>query len=93
MDETYSAVIHRINHAIRWRASHPSDPIPEPAQILTQFSKPPASLVAKASTILERLTVLADVKKGDSTGPGFQSYADQEQYPPKQRVEGTGVMN
>jgi hypothetical protein len=64
MDETYSAVIHRINHAIKWRASHPSEPISEPYPVLTKFSNPPAALMVKASPILERLAAVADVKKG-----------------------------
>ncbi|KAL9129992.1 MAG: hypothetical protein Q9217_001714 [Psora testacea] len=63
MTDTYSPVLHRIDQAVRWRAIHPTKPIPPPYEILTRYSKPPESLVAKSKHRLEKLMAAADVKK------------------------------
>lgn len=64
MEDTFSPVLHRIDQAIRWRAVHPTEPIPPPYEILTKFSKPPEELQSKAKRHLEKLMAAADVKKG-----------------------------
>jgi ATP-dependent DNA helicase 2 subunit 2 len=64
IEDTYSPVLHRINQAIRWRAAHPSEPIPPVAEILTKYSQPPAELLKASQAQLTRLIETADVKKG-----------------------------
>ena len=64
IQDTYSAVLHRINQAVRWRAVHPIEPFPPPFDILVKYSNPPEELVKKAKRRLEKLVVAADVKKG-----------------------------
>ncbi|KAF2628222.1 ATP-dependent DNA helicase-like protein II [Macroventuria anomochaeta] len=64
-EDTYAPLVHRINHIIRWRATH-SDPtltIPDPPEILMKYSNPPSDLVERANSILESLKVASDVKK------------------------------
>ena len=64
-EDTFSPLVHRINHIIRWRATHP-DPtveIPNPPDILKKYSVPPAELIAQAQQELRTLTTAADVKK------------------------------
>ena len=63
MTDTYSAVLHRIDQAVRWRAVHPTDPVPAPYDILTRYSKPPEELVAKSKHRLEKLMAAADIKQ------------------------------
>ena len=63
MTDTYSPVLHRIDQAVRWRAVHPSEPVPPPYEILTRYSNPPAELIARAKRKLEKLIAAADVKK------------------------------
>ena len=63
MSDTYSPVLHRIDQAVRWRAVHPTEPVPPPYEILTRYSNPPEDLVAGAKRKLEKLIATADVKK------------------------------
>ena len=63
MTDTYSPVLHRIDQAVRWRAVHPTEPVPPPYDILTRYSKPPEELVAGAKKKLEKLIAAANVKK------------------------------
>ena len=63
MTDTFSPVLHRIDQAVRWRAVHPTEPIPPPYDILIRYSKPPVELVAGAKRKLEKLIAAADVKK------------------------------
>ena len=64
MPATYSPILHRIDHAVTWRAVHPNAPIPPAYEILTRYSKPPEQLVAKAKRQLEKLIAAGEVKKG-----------------------------
>ena len=61
--DTYSPVLHRIDQAVRWRAVHPTEPVPPPYDILTRYSRPPEEIVAKSKRRLEKLIHAADVKK------------------------------
>ncbi|RDW57523.1 ATP-dependent DNA helicase 2 subunit KU80 [Aspergillus mulundensis] len=63
IEDSFSPVLHRVNAAIRSRAIHPSDPIPPPAKILTQFSQQPDQLLQNADRHLKNLMEVADVKK------------------------------
>ncbi|XP_014560637.1 hypothetical protein COCVIDRAFT_34273 [Bipolaris victoriae FI3] len=64
-EDTFSPLVHRINQVIRWRATHsdPSLPIPDPPEILTKYSMPPAELVASAQKQLNAVKQAADLKK------------------------------
>ncbi|KAL8667207.1 MAG: hypothetical protein Q9202_000780 [Teloschistes flavicans] len=63
MTDTFSPVLHRIDQAIRWRAVHPTEPVPPPYDILTRYSQPPDDLLSLSKRQLEKLKVAADVKK------------------------------
>ncbi|KAH6633693.1 ATP-dependent DNA helicase-like protein II [Boeremia exigua] len=64
-EDTYAPLVHRINHIIRWRATHPDPtlPIPDPPAILTKYSTPPSDLTARTARALATLTTAADLKK------------------------------
>ncbi|KAF6222766.1 hypothetical protein HO133_000814 [Letharia lupina] len=63
MTDTFSPVLHRMDQAVRWRAVHPTEPVPPPYDILTRYSNPPKELVAGSKKRLEKLIAAADVKK------------------------------
>ncbi|KAK3723454.1 ATP-dependent DNA helicase yku80 [Vermiconidia calcicola] len=63
MDETYSPMLHRINQVIKHRAIHPNTDPPEPYEILTRYSQPPAELVKQSQRSLDRVIKAADVKR------------------------------
>ncbi|KAI4217892.1 MAG: hypothetical protein LQ349_008968 [Xanthoria aureola] len=63
MTDTFSPVLHRIDQAVRWRAVHPTEPVPPPHEILVRYSNPPEELVNRSKKRLEKLMVAADVKK------------------------------
>jgi ATP-dependent DNA helicase 2 subunit 2 len=63
-EDTYSPLLHRIQHIIRWRATtNAYDKLPDPPQILMKYSTPPADLIAQAEHQLNALVKAADVKK------------------------------
>ncbi|PLN75438.1 ATP-dependent DNA helicase II subunit 2 [Aspergillus taichungensis] len=63
IDDSYSPLVHRIDAAIRSRATNPHEPIPAPSKQLLKFSQPPESLVEKSQNHLNKLVEIADVKK------------------------------
>lgn len=63
-DDFFSPVLHRIDSAVRFRATHPQDPLPSPSAVLTKFSQPPEEVIEKSQKHLGRLVDAADVKKG-----------------------------
>ncbi|KAI4087583.1 MAG: hypothetical protein LQ339_008871 [Xanthoria mediterranea] len=63
MTDTFSPVLHRIDQAVRWRAVHPTEPVPPPHEILVRYSNPPEELVNRSKKRLEKLMAAADVKK------------------------------
>jgi ATP-dependent DNA helicase 2 subunit 2 len=69
MDDSYSPLLHRIEQAVRWRAIRPNEPLPPPSNKLTQLSKPPADLQARAKKYLDQIIAAGDVKKGDFSTP------------------------
>ena len=64
MADTFSPVLHRIDQAVRWRAVHPTEPVPPPYDILTKYSKIPEDLQVASQPPLAKLMKVADVKKG-----------------------------
>lgn len=63
-EDTYSPLVHRINQIIRWRATTSSyDKLPDPPQILTKYSAPPAELIERTEHQLNALKKAGDVKK------------------------------
>lgn len=64
-EDTFSPLVHRVNHVIRWRATHPDSKqeIPDPPEILMKYSMPPAELVASAQKHFNAVKQAADVKK------------------------------
>ncbi|KAF2125847.1 SPOC domain-like protein [Dothidotthia symphoricarpi CBS 119687] len=64
-EDTYAPLVHRINHIVKWRATHPDPtlPIPNPPEILTKYSTPPAELMSQLEVQLSALIKAADVKK------------------------------
>lgn len=64
IEHSFSPLLHRIEGAVRWRAVHPNDPVPEVSEQLIRFSHPDEDLVNKSKKQLEKLISAADVKKG-----------------------------
>jgi ATP-dependent DNA helicase 2 subunit 2 len=64
-EDTYSPIIHRINHIIRWRATHPDPtlPIPPPPGIVTKFANPPPELLEQSMKQFTKLKEAAKVSK------------------------------
>ncbi|KAH7135668.1 ATP-dependent DNA helicase-like protein II [Dendryphion nanum] len=80
-EDTYSPLLHRINHIIRWRATNNVyDKLPDPPQILTKFSTPPTDLLDKATRQLDALKTAGDVKKVPPKvkGRGKRTLRDRE---------------
>jgi ATP-dependent DNA helicase 2 subunit 2 len=64
-ENTFSPLVHRINHIVRWRATHP-DPslsIPSPPAVLTKYAYPPPELLEASTKQLEALKKAAKVSK------------------------------
>lgn len=81
-EDTFSPLVHRIGHIIRWRATHP-DPtlaIPDAPDVLKKYSAPPAELLAQAEGQLSTLKKVADVKRVPPKvkGRGKRQRADRE---------------
>lgn len=64
-EDTFSPLVHRINHIIRWRATHPdlALPLPPPPPILTKYANPPSELFEASATQFEHLKKAAKVSK------------------------------
>ncbi|KAJ5933406.1 hypothetical protein N7454_005735 [Penicillium verhagenii] len=63
IDYSFSPLLHRITSAVRWRAVHPNDPVPEVPERLVRFAHPDEDLVNRSKKQLEKLISAADVKK------------------------------
>jgi ATP-dependent DNA helicase 2 subunit 2 len=63
-EDTFSPIMHRINQIIRWRATtNAYEKLPDPPQILTKYSAPPADLITQAERQLDALKKAGDVKR------------------------------
>jgi ATP-dependent DNA helicase 2 subunit 2 len=67
MEDSFSPLLHRLDQAVRWRAIHPTEPIPPIPEVLQKQSKPPEDLQTGSERRLKRLIAAADVKKGTYT--------------------------
>ncbi|QSS63425.1 Ku family DNA helicase [Histoplasma capsulatum] len=65
IENSFSPLLHRIDHAIRWRAVHPSEPLPPVPEILQKLSRQPEDLQAQSENSLANLIATSDVKKAD----------------------------
>lgn len=63
IDETFSPMLHRIHQVTKHRAVHPNAEPPEPYEILTRYSQPPADLVKQSQKSLTAVISAAQVKK------------------------------
>jgi len=63
IDDVFSPLLHTIEGAIKYRAVHPSDPLPPKSEVLLEPSHQPADLIEDAKLALNRLIEIADVKK------------------------------
>jgi ATP-dependent DNA helicase 2 subunit 2 len=64
IDETHNPLIHRINQAVKFRAVHPDQPLPETPAMLLRFASPPEDLIEKVQGRVTALVEAAEVKKG-----------------------------
>jgi ATP-dependent DNA helicase 2 subunit 2 len=64
IEDTYSPMVHRINQGIRRRATHPTEPVAPPADILIKYSRPPPELVSNTAPELNALIKAANITKG-----------------------------
>ncbi|EZF33332.1 hypothetical protein H109_05983 [Trichophyton interdigitale MR816] len=64
LQDCYSPLLHRVDQAIRWRATHPTKPLPPIPEILQNQSRQPEDLMEQSKSALEQLIKASDVKKG-----------------------------
>ncbi|KAI9679822.1 MAG: ATP-dependent DNA helicase II subunit 2 [Caeruleum heppii] len=77
MEDTFSPVVHRIDQVTRWRAVHPTEPLPPPYDVLTKFSNPPEELLQAAQPHLNDAIAAANVKKVPPKQKGRKRNRDQ----------------
>ncbi|KAK2861187.1 ATP-dependent DNA helicase II subunit 2 [Arthroderma sp. PD_2] len=63
LEDCYSPLLHRIDQAIRWRAIHPTKPLPPIPEVLQKLSQQPEALQEQSKPALEQLIKASDVKK------------------------------
>ena len=78
MEDTYNPVLHRINQIVRWRAVHSTGELPQPIDILTKYSNPPAELMERVQPVLESVIKAGDVKKVPPKQKGRKRGRDME---------------
>lgn len=76
MDDTFSPVLHRIEDAKKWRAVHPSQPVPPIPSILLKHSKPLPEYISES--ILQNLIKAADIKRVPPKAKGRRRFRDAE---------------
>ncbi|CAK7218662.1 ATP-dependent DNA helicase yku80 [Sporothrix bragantina] len=64
LEDNFSPIIYRINKAISFRATHPTEPyVQQDSEYTTRFNHPPGELVENASSQIAALIRAANVKK------------------------------
>ncbi|OJD25492.1 hypothetical protein ACJ73_03141 [Blastomyces percursus] len=65
IEDSFSPLLHRTDQAIRWRAVHPSEPLPAVPEILQKLSRQPDDLQAQSKDTLNKLIAASDGRKRD----------------------------
>ncbi|KAI2200552.1 ATP-dependent DNA helicase yku80 [Ophidiomyces ophidiicola] len=78
MEDCFSPLLHRIDQAIRWRAIHPTEPLPVLPKVLQKLSKPANSILEKSKDSLDDLIVASAVKKVPPKMKGRKRNRDAE---------------
>jgi len=78
MDDTFSPVLHTIEGAIKYRAVHPDEGIPEKAAAFLAYAKQPEELQTRSKEAVARLIRAADVKKVPPKLKGRRRYHEPE---------------
>lgn len=78
IDNVYSPLLHTIEGAVKFRATHPNEPLPPKAPLLLEPSQVPADLQEQSQSTLERLIAAADVKKVPPRVKGRARYRDRD---------------
>ncbi|EEH48879.2 uncharacterized protein PADG_04958 [Paracoccidioides brasiliensis Pb18] len=78
IENSFSPLLHRIDQAIRWRAVHPSDPLPPVPEVLQRLSRQPEELQAQSKKELNKLVEASDVKKVPPKAKGRKRVRDTE---------------
>ncbi|WEW60564.1 ATP-dependent DNA helicase yku80 [Emydomyces testavorans] len=63
LEDCFSPLLHRIDQAIRWRAVHPTKPLPPIPKVLGKLSHLPEALREKSKGALDDLVSASNVKK------------------------------
>lgn len=69
LENCFSVLLHRIDQAVRWRAIHPTEPLPPIPEVLEKLSHVPKNLKEKSKNALDDLITASDVKKGKLESP------------------------
>lgn len=78
MEDTFSPVLHTIEGAIKYRAVHPDNQLPEKSNTFLAYSKQPEALQERSKGPLKRLIDAADVKKVPPKTKGRRRYRETE---------------
>ncbi|PGH15992.1 hypothetical protein AJ80_05368 [Polytolypa hystricis UAMH7299] len=62
-EDCFAPMLHRIDQAIRWRATHPTEPLPPIPDVLQKLSRQPEDLQARSKDVLEEVIAVSEVKK------------------------------
>lgn len=62
-DETFNPSIHRINNAVKHRAVHPDQSVPDIPSVLLRFASPPEDLVQRVQSRIDTLIQTAKIEK------------------------------
>lgn len=62
-DDTFNPFIHRINSAVKHRAVHPDQPVPDTPSILLRFAAPPEDLLQRVQSNIDTLIQASGVQK------------------------------
>lgn len=78
IDDTFSPVLYTIEAAIKYRAVHPRDGIPDKSGLFLAYSRQPEELQEQSKRALARLVTAADVKKVPPRTKGRRKYREAE---------------
>lgn len=76
--DAFSPLYHRIDQAIRWRATHPKDEVQPPSEVIMRYSKPPDALQVQCEKGVRILIKAANVKKVPPKAKGRKRNRDAD---------------